>query len=145
MVTPENENLETPITMTMWMKGEKDREVFRALSPVNREYERLPKFMPYKVDEQPVLTYVARQHGEAWTRPFVAVFEPSSSDEPSEIANVEFFTPTGKDAVGIKVTLKNGRCDYIFSAPVKTKMRYQGMKVDACYTVFSAGKLLIEQ
>lgn len=129
--------------MTMWMQGEKDREVFRALSPVNMEYERLPKFMPYKVDEQPVLTYVARQHGEAWTRPFVAVFEPSSSDEPSEIANVEFFTPTGKDAVGIKVTLKNGRTDYIFSAPEKTKMKYQKMNVNASYAVISEGKTLI--
>ena len=134
---------ETAITMTMWMQGNSDREVFRALSPVNMEYERLPKFMPYKVDEQPVLTYVARQHGEAWTKPFVAVFEPSSTDEPSEIATVEFFTPNGKDAVGIKVTLKNGRCDYIFSAPVKTKMRYQGMKVNACYAVISEGKTLI--
>ena len=143
VVTPENENLETPITMTMWMKGEKDREVFRALSPVNMEYERLPKFMPYKVDEQPVLTYVARQHGEAWTKPFVTVFEPSSSDEPSEIANVEFFTPLGKDAVGIKVILKNGRTDYIFSSPVKTKMKYNGMKVHASYAVVSEGKTLL--
>lgn len=99
--------------------------------------------MPYKVDEQPVLTYVARQQGEAWTKPFVAVFEPSSSDEPSEIANVEFFTPSGKDAVGIKVTLKSGRCDYIFSAPVKTKMKYGGIKVNASYAVISDGKTLI--
>lgn len=131
------------IDMAMWMQGCPDREVFRALSPVNREYERLPKFMPYKVDEQPVLTYVARQQGEAWTKPFVAVFEPSSSDEPSEIANVEFFTPSGKDAVGIKVTLKSGRCDYIFSAPVKTKMKYGGIKVNASYAVISDGKTLI--
>ena len=133
------------VFMTMWMQGSPDREVFRALSPVNREYERLPKFMPYRVDEQPVLTYVARQQGEAWTHPFVAVFEPTSSEEPSEIASVEFFTPSGKDAVGIKVTLKSDRTDYIFSAPVKTKMKYRGMKVNACYAVISDGKKLIEQ
>lgn len=79
--------------MTMWMQGYRDREVFKALSPVNLEYERLPKFMPYNVGEQPVLTYVARQCGEAWTKPFVAVFEPSDTDEPSEIRTVEFFKP----------------------------------------------------
>lgn len=132
------------IDMMMWMRGYGNREVFRALSPVNLEYERLPKFMPYKVDEQPVLTFIARQQGEAWTRPFVAVFEPSDTDEPSEIASVEFFTPTGKDAVGIKVVLKNGRTDYIFSAPVKTKMKYNGMKVNAAYAVISEGSVLLE-
>ena len=120
------------IDMTMWMKGAKDREVFRALSPVNMEYERLPKFMPYKVDEQPVLTYVARQHGDAWSNPFVAIYEPSDSNEPSEISKVEFFTPKEKDATGIKVTLKSGRIDTIVSTPQH-------------YKVISNGKILIEQ
>ena len=120
------------IDMTMWMQGHQDRDVFKALSPVNLEYERLPKFMPYKVDEQPVLTYVARQYGDAWTKPFVAVFEPSDSQEPSEIKKVEFFTPKGKDAVGIKVTLKSGRVDVIVSTPDH-------------YTVTSNGKTIFEQ
>ena len=103
--------------MTMWMQGSADRDVFRALSPVNLEYERLGDFMPYKVDEQPVLTYVARQYGDAWSKPFVAIFEPSDTGESSEIQSVEFFTPEGKDAVGIKVYLKNGRTDVIISTP----------------------------
>ena len=120
------------IDMTMWMQGSKNREVFRALSPVNMEYERLPQFMPYKVDEQPVLTYVARQHGNAWSNPFVAIYEPSDSNEPSEISKVEFFTPEGQDAVGIKVTLKNGRTDLIVSTPDH-------------YSVSSNGQKLIEQ
>ncbi len=105
------------IDMTMWMQGSSNREVFRALSPVNMEYERLGSFMPYKVDEQPVLTYVARQQGDAWTHPFVAIFEPSDTSAPSEIQTVEFFTPKGKDTVGIKVHLKNGRTDVIISTP----------------------------
>lgn len=105
------------IDMTMWMQGSEDRNVFRALSPVNLEYERLGDFMPYKVDEQPVLTYVARQYGDAWSKPFVAIFEPSDTEEPSEIQSVEFFTPEGKDAVGIKVYLKNGRTDVVISTP----------------------------
>lgn len=105
------------IDMTMWMQGSGQRDVFQALSPVNLEYERLGDFMPYKVDEQPVLTYVARQHGDAWSHPFVAVFEPSDSNEPSEIASAEFFTPDGDDAVGIKVILKSGRVDVITATP----------------------------
>lgn len=65
------------ITMTMWMEGASLRDLFTALSPVNLEYERM-KGQPYDIGHQPVLTFVARQHGETWNRPFVAVFEPSS-------------------------------------------------------------------
>lgn len=97
------------ITMTMWMEGASQRELFTALSPVNLEYERM-KGQPYDIGHQPVLTFVAHQHGEAWNRPFVAVFEPSSEKEPSEIQSVQFFHPANADisVVGIKVVLKDG-------------------------------------
>ena len=95
------------ITMTMWMKKDENRTIFQALSPVNLEYERMPN-QPYKVDEQPVLTFVARQKGEAWNHPFVCVYEPSSDTEPGDIASVDFFTPSEPSAVGIIVKLKDG-------------------------------------
>ncbi len=117
------------IHMTMWMKGERGREIFKALSPVNLEYERMPN-QPYKIDEQPVLTFVARQHGEAWTKPFVAVYEPSANDEPSEIESVSYFQPKSKDpdAIGICVRLKSGATHYIFSSANGSEMRYEGMR-----------------
>lgn len=135
------------IDMNLWMQGADGREVFKALSPVNMEYERLGSFMPYEVDRQPVLTYVARQQGEAWTRPFVAIFEPSDTDEPSEIESVGYFRPKCNEpsAVGIVVKLKDGRTDYIFSSPVDVKMSYKGMKVKGKYAVVRDGKKLIEQ
>ena len=95
------------ITMTMWMKKDENRTIFQALSPVNLEYERMPN-QPYKVDEQPVLTFVARQKGEAWNHPFVCVYEPSSDTEPGDIASVDYFTPSEPSAVGIIVKLKAG-------------------------------------
>ena len=95
------------ITMTMWMKKDENRTIFQALSPVNLEYERMPN-QPYKVDAQPVLTFVARQNGEAWNHPFVTVYEASSDTEPGDIASVDFFEPEQKGAVGILVKLKNG-------------------------------------
>lgn len=120
------------IDMTMWMQGADRREVFRALSPANLEYERLGSFMPYEVKDQPVLTFVARQQGDAWSHPFVAIFEPSDSQLPSDIAHVAFFTPKGqKDGVGIRVTLKNGRVDTIVSTPES-------------YQVTSAGRTLLK-
>lgn len=95
------------ITMTMWMKKDENRTIFQALSPVNLEYERMPN-QPYKVDEQPVLTFVARQKGEAWNHPFVCVYEPSSDTEPGDIASVDYFMPSEPSAVGIIVKLKDG-------------------------------------
>ena len=95
------------ITMTMWMKKDENRTIFQALSPVNLEYERMPN-QPYKVDEQPVLTFVARQKGGAWNHPFVCVYEPSSDAEPGDIASVDYFTPSVPSAVGIIVKLKDG-------------------------------------
>uniref|UniRef100_UPI0040388DFB heparinase II/III domain-containing protein n=1 Tax=Segatella hominis TaxID=2518605 RepID=UPI0040388DFB len=95
------------ITMTMWMKKDENRTICQALSPVNLEYARMPN-QPYKVDEQPVLTFVARQKGEAWNHPFVTVYEPSSDTEPGDIASVDFFEPEQKGAVGILVKLKDG-------------------------------------
>lgn len=149
------------IYMNMWMQGSDNRDVFSALSPVNMEYERM-KNEPYDIDKQPVLTYIARQYGEAWTQPFVAIFEPSDSNEPSEIAEVSFFTPevkapkAGKSAknaasdnggsvVGIIVKLKNGSVDYIFSSPVSQTMNYKGMKVSGKYAVVRDGKKIIER
>ena len=131
-------------TMTMWMKGSDRQTVFKALSPVNMEYERLGKFMPYEVIKQPVLTFVARRQGEAWNEPFVVVFEPSSADEPSEIESVEYFTPA-EGAVGIEVHLKSGDTDYIFSSPTKCRMKHSGVTVNGVYAVVRNGKKIIER
>ena len=67
------------ISMKQWMKGSPEREVFTALSPMTEGLCRI-KDMPYDIKETPTLTYVARQQGEAWERPFVSIFEPSSKN-----------------------------------------------------------------
>ncbi|MGN0282861.1 MAG: heparinase II/III family protein [Prevotella sp.] len=128
--------------MTMWFKGSDNQTVFKALSPVNMEYERLGKYIPYDVEKQPVLTFIARRHGEAWDNPFIAVFEPSSKDEPSEIEWIDYFTPAN-GATGIIVRLKSGDVDYIFSAPKACKMKYEGMKMEGVFGVFRNGKPLL--
>lgn len=131
-------------SMHLWLQGARGQTLFQALSPVNMEYERLGDFMPYNVIEQPVLTLVARRDGEAWNHPFVAVYEPATDDEPAEIASVSYFTPA-KGAVGIKVCLRNGDVDYIFSAAEPCQMSHQGMTVEGVYAVIHNGKILVEQ
>ena len=128
------------ISMNLWMKGEPEREVFTALSPMTEGLSRTPH-MPYNIKEQPTLTFVARQHGEAWNRPFVAVYEPSTQKEPSAIQSVSYFDaeePGLKDFAGICVESKTGRTDPIFSLTDSSQTAtYQGMKVKADYAVIS--------
>lgn len=127
------------ISMTMWMKGEKDRTLFSALSPMCEGLSRMPD-MPYNIQENPTLTFVARQSGEAWTRPFVAIYEPVSKDEPSNIRSVSYFDDENAviDFVGIKVVSNNGRTDYIFSnSSAAQKTRYSSMTSQAAYALIS--------
>ena len=128
------------ISMNLWMKGEPEREVFTALASMTEGLSRTPH-MPYNIKEQPTLTFVARQHGEAWNRPFVAVYEPSTQKEPSAIQSVSYFDaeePGLKDFAGICVESKNGRTDHIFSLTDSSQTAtYQGMKVKADYAVIS--------
>lgn len=111
---PDNDD----ISMNLWMKGEAEREVFTALSPMTEGLSRTPG-MPYNIKEQPTLTFVARQKGEAWNRPFVAVYEPSSQKEPGCIYEVSFPEVNSKNknsAVSVCVRQKDGRTDYILSS-----------------------------
>lgn len=131
------------INMTMWMKGSPDREVFKALAPVNLEYDRMAH-EPYDIGRQPVLTFVARQYGEAWNHPFVAIYEPSTTAEPSKIASVSYFDATGEDSIAVKsfagicVRCKSGRTDYIFSAVnPKSPLSYRNMTAQGSYAVIS--------
>lgn len=106
------------ISMNLWMKGEKQRTVFTALAPMTEGLSRIPG-MPYDIKSQPTLTFVARQQGEAWTRPFVAVYEPTSVKEPGTIRSVTY--PTVNSAhpgshVGICVEHHDGQKDYIYSS-----------------------------
>nr|WP_321376645.1 six-hairpin glycosidase [uncultured Bacteroides sp.] len=123
------------VSMNMWIKGEKEREVFSVLAPYTEGMARTP--MPYDIKNSPTLTFVARQNGEAWTRPFVSIFEPSSKNEPSNIASVSYFNAktVANDFVGIKIESKNGRMDYIFSSESATKAMYQNMISEAAYAV----------
>lgn len=126
------------ISMNLWMKGEKDRKVFTALSPMTEGYSRTPG-MPYNIKEQPTLTFVARQSGEAWSRPFVAIYEPSSVNEPGQIESVTFPEVECKDKgshVAVCVEQRNGRKDCILSSDNASHLCGMGdMKAKAVYAL----------
>lgn len=129
------------VYMDLWMKGEERRTVFTALSPMTEGLSRTPD-MPYRIKEQPTLTFVARQEGEAWSRPFVAVYEPSSDAEPATIRSVAY--PEVKSAasgsfVAIRVEQQDGRTDCILSSDKpECACETEGMKAAATYALWGS-------
>ena len=101
--------------MKMWMKGEKDRKVFKAYAPYIDGLSRME--MPYDVKSSPCQTFVARQYGNAWDKPFIAVYEPYSTEYPGMVETVEFRScGDGSDAAGIIIGKADGRQDVVISS-----------------------------
>ena len=118
--------------MKMWMKGSPDRTIFKAFSPAIDALTRTP--MPYDVKNTPTSTFVARQKGEAWTRPFVAVYQPFADGDELAIEKVEYF---GDGYVGVKIIFSDGSTDYIFSSDRKMKMKYDGIRANGTLCIVS--------
>lgn len=105
-----NEN----VSMNMWMNGNTNREIFKVAAPRS---EAIRKVLPKHIEEAPLLTTVVRQYGDAWNKPFVAVYEPSTAKEPAIIKHIETFKiPSNESFVGLKIESLESRTDYMFSS-----------------------------
>ncbi len=123
--------------MKMWMRGEEDRKVFKAYAPYIDALSRMP--MPYDIKNTPCMTFVARQYGEAWTRPFVAVYEPFSDALPGAVEAVEFLScGKGSDAAGLSVRKTGGRNDVIISSDRMQESECGGLRCEAVVAVGSS-------
>lgn len=129
------------IFMNMWMKGAPNRELFTMKSPKSSAIDR--GIVPKEISGLPLPTVVARQYGEAFTKPFVAVFEPSSSAQPASIASISSFTPpkAPADFAGILVENKDGSKQMVFStADGKSDISYKEAGFRGTYAVISEYK-----
>lgn len=107
------------IVMRQYVKGAPGRTLFQSLAPSTEGLSRM-KNMPYNLRETPTLTYVARQQGEAWTRPFVNVFVPSGAGIANSVVGVEYpevkvVDKATRSAVAVVVVHQDGRKDLIVS------------------------------
>ncbi|HEY8896654.1 MAG TPA: heparinase II/III family protein [Niastella sp.] len=126
------------IFMNMWMKGAPNREIFTMRSPRSTAIDR--GVVPKEISELPLPTIVARQYGEAFTKPFVAVFEPSSVSQPASVRSITSFTPAKApaDFAGIIVENKNGSKETIFSTSAgSTTVTYKDHSFRGTYAVVS--------
>ncbi|MDF9829784.1 hypothetical protein [Parabacteroides sp. PF5-6] len=122
------------VYMHLWMKGYTGREVFSIKAPPCKAFRSNDEF-PYEVNKEPYLTIAARQHGEAWKRPFVSVFEPATESEGRSITSIEAFeVPNASDDfVGLTVKSRDGKVDYIFSSIEDENIHHRGITVQATY------------
>jgi len=129
------------VQMNMWMKGEKDREIFSVKSPKSKAIDRMG--LPKEIVELPMPTIVARQSGEAWTKPFAVVFEPSTISQPKSIVSIQPFKPVNgpADFVGLKIEGKAGDKQFIFSGTETGKnIVYNEKAFSGTYAVISESK-----
>ncbi|MGA2442209.1 MAG: heparinase II/III family protein [Tepidisphaeraceae bacterium] len=77
---------DVPRMMDLWMPGQDGRTLFAVEAPPDHEARDDPRL---KLMDQPMPTLIVRQRGDAWDRPFIAVYEPSTGTRPSSIESVE--------------------------------------------------------
>jgi hypothetical protein len=126
------------IFMNMWMKGENNREIFTVKSPKSTAIDR--GMVPKEISELPLPTIVARQYGEAFTKPFVAVYEPSSTAQPASIVSISSFSPANApvDFAGVRVENRNGSTQTIFSTSASNSdINYKEFGFRGTYAVIS--------
>ena len=93
--------------MHMFIPGGIDREYTKALAPPTREAKN-----GYVNKKTQIIAI--RQHGEAWNRPYISIFEPSLNKNAS-VQYVEHLTD-GQEIIGAKVVSRVGKTtitDYI--------------------------------
>ncbi len=119
------------VNMNLWMQGQAEREIFSVLSPKSTALSH--GLVPDDIANRPIPTLVVRQNGEAWKRPFVAIYEPSLN-HASAIKSVDYF---GKDAfVGIHVVNKSAQEDYIISNTLSDKkVKYNHIEFTGTYGI----------
>ncbi len=124
------------VYMNLWMKGSPDRELISIYSPPCKAF-RDNKVFPYDVYNDPYLTFIARQYGEAWDRPFVSVFEPYTSIEGRSIVSIEGFEDElgAKSFAGVVVETKGGAKDYILASDKLTTAKYGGITSNGDYSM----------
>jgi hypothetical protein len=124
------------VSMNLWMKGAGDREIFSVFSPKSTAFRH--GVVPDDLADDPIPTLIVRQEGEAWHRPFVAIYEPVLNGN-SGIKSVDYFG--NGDWVGIQVNATSGNQDFIFSSSRTTgPLFYQNMGLDGIYGLISKDK-----
>ena len=124
--------------MGMWMKGYIGRKIFQVASPMSRAVVK--GSVPRELQELPLPTVIVRQDGEAWSKPFVAVYEPYYKEDGSAlrfIRSLEPDAPAG-DFVGLAVRTREAGTQFILNHTDDTaKVSVSGITFIGTYGVIA--------
>ncbi|KAA6324596.1 hypothetical protein EZS27_026093 [termite gut metagenome] len=128
-IEPENQD---NVLVNLWMKGYPGRTIFKVEAPKSNALVK--GSVPEVFLDKPLPTLIVKQKGEAWARPFVAVYHPYTSKEGTAVKSVAYFGNT-KDFVGIAIQSTN-KTDYVFnSSSGESVVSYRDMQFKGVYAV----------
>lgn len=120
--------------MRMFMPRAEGRTVYQLNSLFNHRY-----YEP-SLRKLPVPAILVRQQGEAWNKPFVAVYEPYGNGVEARIKSVDTDDAPADEGV-VKLTVEHkeeGRRDYIIHSDAPRKeVEYRGIRFRGTYCVAS--------
>jgi hypothetical protein len=96
--------------MNFWMLGEPGRRVFSVSAPADHAAR---EELRGKLNEIPMPTLVVRQQGDAWQKPFVAVYEPSLASDGVAIESVRAAKVDGKNSGFVACKVEGNEMDGI--------------------------------
>jgi hypothetical protein len=125
--------------MKVLMTGEKNRNYFTGLAPATKTV--LPAYAALKTP-----TLVVKQQGEAWTRPFVAVYEPYSGNG-DQIQSVEIISSDeALPASVVRVTNKDSVVQLVFQSGEDNQLISKGnWQFKGTFAVVQLKKGMVEE
>lgn len=124
------------VSMTVWLQGGANREYFSVKAPPSTAWPA--GMLPAGIDTLPLPTLVVRQSGQAWNRPFTAVFEASKDGAGASVLGVEEVIPVSGEghAVALRVSTQGGRRQTIMSGDGdKASYAYAGQRLLGRYGI----------
>ena len=118
-------------TMTAWLQGGAGREFFSLLAPPSTAWSA--GMLPRDVERAPLPTLVIRQAGEAWLRPFTAVFEPGDGG-PAQVLGVEQVGDGHALALRVR-TADGGRQTILSGDAADAEFRRDGQRLRGRYGI----------
>jgi hypothetical protein len=108
--------------MSLWMPGQRDRRIFAVDAPANHAARGV---LPQAYTEMPMPTVLVRQAGDAWNRPFIAVYEPYLDSDGPMIRSVQADDKLkgNSSLAACVVTCKDGLRVYLMQDDKGTQMR----------------------
>ncbi|MFC1760529.1 hypothetical protein ACFL6U_00430 [Planctomycetota bacterium] len=123
------------VRMGLWMQGQPGRTVFSVRSPVSRAISR--GSVPHELAELPLPTLIVRQEKEAWSKPFVAIFEPYTKEQGSALRRIRSLEGPG-DFVGVRIqTRDTGTQTILNNTDDKAKVEVDGIEFAGTYGIIS--------